>query len=73
MSHFYGTLKGSRGDTTRCGTRNSGLVAIAASWSGCVRTQLYVDEAGRDCYRVSMEPWGGNGVSREIASGYIGE
>lgn len=29
MSHFYGKLQGNKGEATRCGTRNSGLLAAA--------------------------------------------
>jgi len=33
MAHFYGTLVGSSGEITRCGTRNSGLLAKVSGWS----------------------------------------
>jgi len=32
MAHFYGTLIGNRGETTRCGTSSSGLSAKASGW-----------------------------------------
>ena len=32
MAHFYGTLTGNRGETTRCGTSSSGLLAKASGW-----------------------------------------
>lgn len=73
MSHFYGTLQGSRGAATRGGTRNSGFRAVAASWRGAVETRLYVDDAGRDCYIVEQVPWQGTGVRVELARGVIGE
>ena len=51
MSHFYGTLQGNRGEATRCGTKNSGLVTYAASWSGAIRTHLWYDhQIKRDRY-----------------------
>ena len=43
MSHFYGTIYGNRGAGTRCGTKDSGMVAIAASWDGCIRTYTWYD------------------------------
>lgn len=73
MSHFYGTLQGSRGPASRCGTKKSGVVAVAASWAGAVRTVVYQDEQGRDRYDISLIPWCGRGVSKLIAHGYVGE
>lgn len=73
MAHFYGVLQGSRGEVTRCGTTSSGLQATAASWSGAIVVSLYVDDEGRDCYRITETQWrNGAGVNREIASGAIG-
>lgn len=73
MSHFYGTLQGSRSQATRCGTKNSGIVAVAASWAGAVHTVVYQDEQGRDRYDISLMPWEGRGISYNIACGYVGE
>ena len=73
MSHFYGQMQGSRGGVTRCGTKNSGLSLTAASWSGAINTVLYQNSEGKDCYRVVQTPWHGNGVSRVLAEGVIGE
>lgn len=73
MSHFYGTMKGSRGEATRCGTKNSGMRVTAASWAGAITTELYIDDQGRDCFRVLQRPWHGRGVSEVIAEGVIGE
>ena len=72
MSHFYGVLNGSRGEITRQGTKASGLNTIAASWKGCITVHVYVDDQGRDCYRIVQEPWQGAGVHEEIACGFIG-
>ena len=58
MSHFYGTLKGNRGQATRCGTKNSGITVVAASWKGAVRIELFQDAAGNDYYRIHHIPWG---------------
>lgn len=36
MSHFYGNMKGSRGETTRCGDKHSGIQAHVRGWDiGC--------------------------------------
>ena len=72
MSHFYGVLSGSRGEATRCGTKNSGMSATAASWKGAINVVLY-EENGVDMYRVVQIPWRGNGVSKVLAKGVVGE
>lgn len=71
MAHFYGTLKGSRGEATRCGTKASGLVAYAASWHGAVRSEVFVKD-DEDWARIELVPWHGNGVSRLLYEGPVG-
>lgn len=73
MSHFYGTLKGQRGEATRTGSKQSGLTTTAASWAGAIEVELYTDEQGRDCYRVVQKPWQGKGVSQPLVGGVLGE
>lgn len=73
MSHFYGTIKGNRGEATRCGHRTTGLTTTAASWAGAIETHLYVNDEGLDCYRIVQKPWKGNGSYRVIAEGRVGE
>lgn len=70
MSHFYGVLKGSRGEATRCGTKVSGLRVTAASWEGAVRTELY-ERDGRDYARISLVPWQGLGTVRVLYDGPV--
>jgi hypothetical protein len=72
MSHFYGELKGGRGVATRTGHRTSGLSTNAASWAGCIRTDLYVDEQGRDCFRITQTPWQGAGIHETLIEGVLG-
>jgi hypothetical protein len=69
MSKFYGTVEGNRGEATRCGTPKSGITTQAASWKGAIRTVVFVDDQGRDAYRVEMIPWQGAGESRVIETG----
>jgi hypothetical protein len=73
MAHFYGTLKGQAGEATRRGSKNSGLQIAAPSWQGAVYTYLWHDEkTGKDCYRVELGSWNGNGRSTQVlASGEI--
>ena len=44
MAHFYGNLKGSRGEATRCGTKSSGIRVSARSWAGSVSVEMEDDE-----------------------------
>lgn len=37
MAEFYGRLQGSRGEATRCGTKDSGITATAESWKSVLR------------------------------------
>lgn len=73
MSHFYGVLNGSRGETTRAGTKRSGLSVTAASWRGAIRVELFLDQNGDDCFRVLQTPWHGEGISELLAEGVIGQ
>lgn len=73
MSHFYGIVQGGRGEATRTGHKTTGLVATAASWKGAIKTTLFVDDSGRDCYRVEQMPWNGAGEYRLLAEGILGE
>jgi len=74
MSHFYGTLQGARGQSTRCGHKSTGLTTVAASWKGAIQVFLgHNEETGEDTYEVREIPWQGAGVSRVIAFGVIGK
>lgn len=73
MAHFYGVLRGSRGEATKTGGKSSGLVTQAAGWGGCIRTHVWHDdETGKDMYRITIEPWhGSGGATQEIARGIL--
>jgi len=73
MSQFYGTLKGSRGEATRCGTITSGLLTTAASWAGAVRVHLWTDAFGSERYSVELVSWQGHGVCVDICRGFVGQ
>lgn len=71
MSHFYGTLNGQAGEVTRCGSKNSGLRTIAASWQGAVQVDLYAQD-GKDFARVSLTKWRGAGDDVVLYDGPVG-
>jgi hypothetical protein len=71
MSHFYGTLKGNKGGTSRCGSKNSGMETYTASWAGAVRVMAYVHENGEDWVRVELTRWHGAGTSAILYEGPI--
>jgi hypothetical protein len=53
MARFYGSIQGARGEATRLGHRNSGLMTVARSYSGSVVVELYAD-GEEDCVRISV-------------------
>jgi hypothetical protein len=71
MSHFYGTLQGTRKTiVTRCGSIRSGIETYAASWQGAVRVFLR-EEDGIDMAEVYLVPWHGRGTSKLLYSGPV--
>jgi hypothetical protein len=73
MAHFYGRIRGSRGEATRAGTRKSGYMATVASWQGAVVTRLWHDEGtGLDMAVVELTDWRGAGVNRVLYEGPVG-
>lgn len=73
MSKFYGVLEGSRGKVTRCGTRNSGLKTIAASFAGAIRVDIYEEDCGTEKFCVTMTPWLGRGDNASLITGILGD
>lgn len=73
MAHFLGKVSGQRGTASRLGTKNSGLVTVAASWEGAVSTRLFYDEkTGRNMAEVMLTPWRGVGVEKVLYLGPVG-
>jgi len=54
MAHFRGTVKGGRGEGSRLGHANTGLVTYACGWNGKICTQLSVRN-GVDTAYVALE------------------
>ena len=75
MSHFYGYVDGrGKNISTRCGTKDSGLTSVAASWKGCIRTYIWYDEEEKvDKFEVFQVPWHGEGCLNLLAEGIVGQ
>jgi len=74
MAHFYSKIQGGRGEATRCGTKNSGVTATAASWNGAISVEIHHNrKTGEDTATVYMHPWNGDGVRKTLYSGPVGE
>jgi hypothetical protein len=66
MSHFYGSMEGSRGVATRCGTKGSGMQAYIRGWTtGVLVNLVHVD--GKDRVVVQRTTGSsGSGAGREV-------
>lgn len=68
MAHFWGRIRGNRGEATRQSDGDSGLLAILASWSGAVQVHVYARD-GEDMVRVTLEKTAGKGTEAVIYDG----
>ena len=72
MAHFWSRIRGARGEASRCGTRDSGMESVVASWEGAVSVTLWHDAArGHDYAVVKLIPWHGKGVERVLYDGPV--
>lgn len=67
MSHFYGSMKGNRGEATRQGTKNSGFYAHIRGWNVGVSVSLRHCKE-KDCDVVVVHKTGGSngGMSEKL-------
>ena len=71
MAHFRGYIAGSRGVTSRLGTKKTGLTACAQSWDGQIKVHLWHDDdLGKDRFEVALEHHGG-GLVKTLAEGIV--
>jgi hypothetical protein len=72
MAQFYASIQGNRGEATRLGTKSSGMMTVAASWQGAVKTYLwYNEEKECDWAEVTLMPWHGQGTHRLLYCGPV--
>ena len=73
MAHFYRTVEGNRGHTSRLGTKSSGIESCVASWDGAIVTEMYWDDAEKiNKFTVRNIPWHGVGNSDLLLQGIVG-
>jgi hypothetical protein len=74
MSRFYASIQGSRGETTRQGTVQSGLSGHVRGWNAGVQVEADVfgtqDEGASDRFAVYMTA-GSNGRYPRTLLGYV--
>lgn len=74
MAHFYGTIKGMKGEASRLGGKTNGMRTVAASCSGAIVTHLGHNSATeKDTFEVRMESHHGSGDYMVLATGDVGD
>ena len=67
MTHFCGTINGSRSEVSRCGTAKTGMTATVAGWRGAIVVEVYHSEvADGDGVEIKLIPWKGSGGSSRV-------
>ncbi len=67
MAHFRGTVQGSRGEASRCGTKASGLCVTANGWNIGTRIELFHDsKTGKDTLRICITKGSNNNETVHI-------
>jgi len=64
MAHFYGTMQGSRGETSRMGTVNSGMTAHVRGWD------VGIEVANPSSYGRLIPRSNGQGSNNGTEKGY---
>ena len=72
MSHFYGTVQGNRGLSSRGGSKDSGICTHTASWQGAVRVHMFYNpKLEKDIAFVELTPWNGKGTPKILYCGPV--
>ena len=70
MAHFYGTMKGARGATSRTGTKNSGMTAHIRGWGVGAEVTVHVDSMGKDVVTVYRTGGSHDSTRRAIVASF---
>ena len=65
MSRFYASIRGNRGEATRCGTTTSGMTGHICGWDVGVEVMLHANSKGEDTVDIFATP-GSSGSGRII-------
>lgn len=68
MAHFYASIQGNRGESTRTGSKNSGIRGHIRGWSLGVKVYGSVDDNGNDTFTVELTS-GSNGSKQPVHIG----
>lgn len=68
MAHFYGSMQGARGKTTRCGNKGSGIMAHVRGWDFGVMIQCDYHPVKGDVVTIRLTS-GSNGHSGDLSIG----
>jgi len=73
MSALYGSLKGSRGEATRCGTKNSGIRSSVQSWNGSLVSYMDLNDEGQPIVElyISDSSTGSSWGAEKVFSGTL--
>ena len=63
MAHFYGSMKGGRGEVTRTGTKSSGVHAHVCGWDVGVHTAMLHNSNEEDVVGIQITS-GSNGSDK---------
>lgn len=63
MSEFYGRLRGSRGEATRCGTKSSGIKVTAETWHSIIRAEQHTSSTAASGHEATVSIAGKYGGS----------
>ena len=69
MAHFLGRVEGSRGPAQRLGGESSGIMTSTNGWSSGVDVSGFVDDTGRDAFRITAT--GGSGRGGRKCVGFV--
>lgn len=72
MAYFRATIKGNRGETSKEGTKDSGISGHVRGWDSGVEVSGYVDSEGRDCFDVYSTGGSNGSASRKLVGSIIG-
>lgn len=69
MAHFRGTIQGNRGQASRLGDMQSGLVMHCNGWNSGIKIRAYFDkETNQDCFFV----WSTGGSKASTSNRLLG-